>query len=221
MATKKKTTKKKAASKKKVAKKPVKKKAAAKKKPAKKKPAAKKKTAKKKPAAKKKATAKKKPAAKKKTAKKKPAAKKKTAKKKPAAKKKTTAKKKTAKTKAAPKKVAQKPTGPVPPAKPILVTPKNKNTKQYTQSELYESITGSLGFTSKKDAKEFYEAFSGMIQGALKKGYRIPLPGLGKIQVKKRKARMGRNPMTQEPIRIPAKKAVKFTANKALKDAVL
>jgi len=215
VATKKKTTKKKAAPKRKAA---TKKKTTKKKTTAKKKTAAKKKVAKKKPAAKKK-VAKKKPAAKKKktTAKKKSTAKRKTtAKKKPA--RKTAAKKKTA-VKA--KKVEKKAVGPVPPAKPVLVVPKNKNTKQYTQSELYESITGSLGFNSKKEAKEFYEAFSDMIQSALKKGYRVPLPGLGKIQVRKSKARMGRNPATGEPIRIKAKKRVKFTANKALKDAVL
>ena len=224
MATKKKTTKKKPAAKKK--------KPAAKKKTATKKKATKKKVVKKK-ATKKAAAKKKKPAAKKKkattkkkTAKKKPAAKKKTAKKKTAkkktAKKKPAAKKKTAKKKPAAKKaVAKKAEGPTPPAKPILVTPRNKSTKQFTQSEFFECLTGSCGFQNKKQAKEFYESFSGMLQGALKKGYKVPMPGLGKIQVRRSKARMGRNPMTQEPIKIPARKRVRFTPNKALKDAVL
>jgi len=224
VATKKKTTKKKAT--KKTTKKKV-----AKKKPAAKKKATKKKVAKKKPAAKKKATKKKatkKKATKKKVAKKKPAAKKKTAKKKTA--KKKTTKRKTAKKKTAKKKTAKKITkkaapkkaeGPTPPAKPILVNPRNKSTKQYTQSEFFESLQGSCGFQNKKQAKEFYEAFSDMIQTALKKGYKLSMPGLGKMQVRKTKARMGRNPMTQEPIKISAKKRVKFTPNKALKDAVL
>lgn len=148
--------------------------------------------------------------------KKKPAAKKKTAaKKKPAAKKKAAAKKPAA------KKVAAKPTGPVPPAKPVLVKPKNNNTKQLTQTEFLQSVQGSLGFASKKEAKEFYEAFSGMLQQALKSGYKVALPGLGKLQVRKSKARMGINPMTREAIKIPARKRVRFTPNKALKDAVL
>jgi DNA-binding protein HU-beta len=60
-----------------------------------------------------------------------------------------------------------------------------------------------------------------MVQAALKSGYKLVLPGLGKMQVAKSKARMGRNPMTGEAIKIPARKKVRFTANKALKDAVL
>lgn len=169
----------------------------------------------------------KKAAPKKKTAKK--AAKKTTARKpaRKAAKKKTTKKKATtakrgAKSvkKAAPKAPAKK-AGPTPPAKPVLVTPKNKSSKQFTQSEFFECLRGSCGFDSRKDAKEFYEAFAGMLHSALKSGYKIPMPGLGKIQVRRTKARMGRNPMTQETIKIPAKKKVAFTANKALKDAVL
>jgi len=45
--------------------------------------------------------------------------------------------------------------------------------------------------------------------------------GLGKFKVQKRKARMGRNPATGEPIKIPAKTVVKFTVAKSLKDLVL
>jgi DNA-binding protein HU-beta len=161
---------------------------------------------------------------------------KKKATKRPAAKKKVAAKKtkKKATKKAATKKTASKSakgatwasqamkkTGPVPPKKPSLVTPKNKTTKQYTQSELYDCIQGYCGFTTRREAKEFYNQFATMVQSALKSGYRIPLPGLGKIQVRKTKARMGRNPMTQQTIMIPARKKVRFTPNKALKDAVL
>lgn len=47
------------------------------------------------------------------------------------------------------------------------------------------------------------------------------LPGIGKIALVKRKARMGRNPQTGEAIKIPAKKAVKFRVAKAAKDAIL
>jgi DNA-binding protein HU-beta len=55
----------------------------------------------------------------------------------------------------------------------------------------------------------------------LKKGYKIPLLGLGKLYVRKTKARMGRNPATGEPIHIPSKKRIRFTASKSLKQAVL
>lgn len=47
------------------------------------------------------------------------------------------------------------------------------------------------------------------------------LPGLGKLVLVQRKARMGRNPATGEAIKIPAKKVVKFRIAKACKDAIL
>ena len=47
------------------------------------------------------------------------------------------------------------------------------------------------------------------------------LPGIGKIVLVQRKARVGRNPRTGETIKIPAKKVVKFRVAKAAKDAIL
>lgn len=138
--------------------------------------------------------------------------------------KKMATKKMTVKSKGAAKKMiaaAPKKMGPLPPKTPVVVTPKNKNTKQFTQGEFFDSLRGSCGFGSRKEAKEFYGDFATMIQSALKSGYKVVLPGLGKIQVRRTKARMGRNPMTQEQIMIPARKKVAFTANKALKEAVL
>jgi len=55
----------------------------------------------------------------------------------------------------------------------------------------------------------------------LKKGARIRISGLGILQVRKRPARMGRNPATGEAIKIPAKTVVKARIAKQLKDAVL
>ena len=54
----------------------------------------------------------------------------------------------------------------------------------------------------------------------LKKGNRIRIAGLGILQVKKRAARMGRNPATGETIQIPAKKKIAFRAAKELKEAI-
>ena len=98
---------------------------------------------------------------------------------------------------------------------------KPKNGTQYSQSEFYECVREACGFDSRRVAKDVYEAFTGMIQGALKKGYKVPLPGLGKIQVRHSKARMGRNPATSETIHISARKRVRLTPSKALKEAVL
>ncbi|OGK89952.1 MAG: DNA-binding protein [Candidatus Rokubacteria bacterium GWF2_70_14] len=47
------------------------------------------------------------------------------------------------------------------------------------------------------------------------------VPGFGRLVLANRKARMGRNPQTGEPIKIPAKRVVKFRLAKGLKDAVL
>ena len=129
--------------------------------------------------------------------------------------------KKVAKTAAPVVKAAPKKSVPTPPARPVVITPKNGTTKQFTQGELYECILGSCGFATKSEAKKFYESFAGLVQIALKKGYKLVLPGLGKLQVRSTKARTGRNPMTGAEIRIPAKKKVRFTPLKALKDAVL
>ncbi|HMO17288.1 MAG TPA: HU family DNA-binding protein [Oligoflexia bacterium] len=188
------------------------KKASAKKAPAKKKAVAKKPAAKKAPA--KKAAPKKKPASKK-------AAPKKGATKKAAPKKTKAAKKTATKKVAAPKVVAPKRPLVVEPKKPALIVPKNSKTLQYTQSELLDSLASYCGFEKRKGAKEFYDSFSGMLQAALKSGYKLMLPGLGKLQVRKTKPRMGINPKTQERIKIPAKRKVAFTPSKVLKEAVL
>jgi len=47
------------------------------------------------------------------------------------------------------------------------------------------------------------------------------LPGFGKLVLANRKARMGRNPQTGQPIKIPAKRVLRFRIAKAMKDAVL
>ena len=58
------------------------------------------------------------------------------------------------------------------------------------------------------------------IKKALKKGNTVTLVGFGTFDVKKRKARTGRNPQTGKEIKIAAKKVPVFKAGKGLKDAV-
>lgn len=96
-----------------------------------------------------------------------------------------------------------------------------KNGVQYTQAELYENIREACEFDNRRIARDVYDAFAQFIAGGLKKGYKIPLPGIGKIQVRQSKARLGRNPMTGETIKIPARKRIRLTPSKALKQAVL
>ena len=69
----------------------------------------------------------------------------------------------------------------------------------------------------KKQSLEMMEEFVGMITKHLKKGERVKIAGLGILVVRNRAARMGRNPMTGEPIQIKASKKVAFRDTKELK----
>ena len=73
---------------------------------------------------------------------------------------------------------------------------------------------------SKKTAEAILTDTVGMITKHLKKGERIRIVGLGILQVRKRAARVGRNPATGEAIQIKASKKVAFRAAKDLKEAV-
>jgi len=73
---------------------------------------------------------------------------------------------------------------------------------------------------TKKQANEVMDDFVALVTKNLKKGVRIRLNGLGILQVRKRAARMGRNPATGEAIKIKASKKVAFRVAKDLKEAV-
>ena len=71
---------------------------------------------------------------------------------------------------------------------------------------------------SKKDAEKALKAFTDVVAEELKKGEKIQLVGFGTFEVSERAARTGRNPKSGEEMQIPASKAPKFKAGKALKD---
>jgi DNA-binding protein HU-beta len=73
---------------------------------------------------------------------------------------------------------------------------------------------------AKKQSELILNELVGLMTKHLKKGDRIRLVGLGILQVRKRAARMGRNPATGEAIKIKASKKVAFRASKELKEAV-
>lgn len=87
-----------------------------------------------------------------------------------------------------------------------------------TKSQIVTQLADKVGIT-KKDAGLFFEELASLAYKQAKNGF--TLPGLGKLVLVKRKARMGRNPQTGETIKIPAKKALKFRVAKAAKDAIL
>jgi DNA-binding protein HU-beta len=73
---------------------------------------------------------------------------------------------------------------------------------------------------AKKQSEAVLNDFVGTIVKHLKKGDRIRIGGLGILVVRKRAARMGRNPATGEPIKIKASKKVAFRAAKELKETI-
>ncbi len=73
---------------------------------------------------------------------------------------------------------------------------------------------------SNKAAGAFLDDFVATVTKQLKKGSRIRITGLGILSVRKRAARMGRNPATGEAIKIKASKKVSFRASKELKESV-
>ncbi len=73
---------------------------------------------------------------------------------------------------------------------------------------------------SKKDSEKALKAFTDVVSEELAKGEKIQLVGFGTFEVAERAAREGRNPRNGETMTIPASKAPKFKAGKALKDLV-
>ena len=88
-----------------------------------------------------------------------------------------------------------------------------------TKTELIDKIASGAGL-SKADASRALDSTLDAVKASLKKGQKVTLVGFGTFAVTKRKARKGRNPRTGQVINIPAAKTPKFTAGKALKDAV-
>ena len=90
--------------------------------------------------------------------------------------------------------------------------------KTLTKSQVLTQMSKSLALPKKKINELMFE-LTGLAYKEAKNAFTFP--GLGKLVVVNRKARMGRNPQTGEAIKIPAKRVLKFRVAKACKDAVL
>ncbi len=90
--------------------------------------------------------------------------------------------------------------------------------KALSKSQVTAEIAAKSGLT-KKAAAEILEIIAQLAYKNAKNTF--TLPGLGKLVLVNRKARMGRNPATGEAIQIKAKRVVKFRVAKAAKDAIL
>jgi DNA-binding protein HU-beta len=87
-----------------------------------------------------------------------------------------------------------------------------------TKSQIAEALAEKTG-TTKKNAALFLEELAALAYKQAKNTFTFP--GVGKLVLVNRKARMGRNPATGEAIKIPAKRVVKFRVAKAAKDSIL
>lgn len=87
------------------------------------------------------------------------------------------------------------------------------------KQDLIDAVAASTG-ESKTTVANVLDAVTAATHEALGKGEEVSLHGIGKLAVKLRKGRTGRNPRTGETIEIAAKNSVAFTAFKPLKDAV-
>lgn len=87
------------------------------------------------------------------------------------------------------------------------------------KGELIEAIANDANLT-KAQAQAALDAFVSNVQKSLKSGDKVTLVGFGTFSASTRAARMGRNPQTGQPIRIPARRVAKFSAGKALKEAI-
>jgi DNA-binding protein HU-beta len=84
------------------------------------------------------------------------------------------------------------------------------------------AIIGHLAQKSNLSKKQVVELMDQLLSLATKEAKNVfVVPGFGRLVLANRKARMGRNPQTGEPIKIPAKRVVKFRLSKSLKDTVL
>jgi DNA-binding protein HU-beta len=88
-----------------------------------------------------------------------------------------------------------------------------------TKTQIVRAMAEKIG-TNNKTAAAFLENLSDMAIKEAKKTGVFVLPGLGRLKKVNRKARMGRNPQTGEPIKIPAKVTAKFYLAKSVKDSI-
>ena len=105
--------------------------------------------------------------------------------------------------------------------KTVVMLLKNNTKGDYlmNKNELIAAVAERANLT-KKDSEAAVSAMIEAISDALCEGDKVQLVGFGSFEVKKRDARVGRNPKTKESIEIPASVVPVFKAGKALKDAV-
>jgi DNA-binding protein HU-beta len=120
-------------------------------------------------------------------------------------------------TKKAPaRKTAKKAAAPAP--KPVKVTAVPG--KAVTASALLQSVADHLG-VKKSEAKALTEGYLDVVKAYVLKGAKVKIGDVGMIMIRHRKARMGRNPQTGEPVKIKASKKLAFRQSAVMKATVM
>jgi DNA-binding protein HU-beta len=88
-----------------------------------------------------------------------------------------------------------------------------------TKTQIVRHLAEKNGVNNKQ-AAAFLTSVADLAVKETKKNGVFVLPGLGRLKKSQRKARVGRNPQTGEPIKIPAKTVAKFYLAKSVKDTI-
>ncbi len=92
--------------------------------------------------------------------------------------------------------------------------------KTVTASQLLQSVADHLGM-KKSEAKAFVEGYTDVVKAYVMKGAKVKIGDIGMIMIRHRKARMGRNPQTGEPVKIKASKKLAFRQSAVMKAQVM
>lgn len=104
------------------------------------------------------------------------------------------------------------------PAKAVKVTAVAGKT--VTASALLQTIADHMGM-KKSEAKTMVEGYTDVVKAYVLKGAKVKIGDIGMVMVRHRKARMGRNPQTGEPVKIKASKKLAFRQSAVMKAAVM
>ncbi len=92
--------------------------------------------------------------------------------------------------------------------------------KTVTASQLLQSVADHLGI-KKSEAKTFVDGYTDVVKAYVMKGAKVKIGDIGMIMIRARKARMGRNPQTGEPVKIKASKKLAFRQSAVMKAQVM
>ena len=118
--------------------------------------------------------------------------------------------------KKAKKAPAKKAAAPAPKAVKVTATPG----KAVTASALLQTVADHTGM-KKSEAKAFVENYLDVVKAYVMKGAKVKIGDVGMIMIRHRKARMGRNPQTGEPVKIKASKKLAFRQSAVMKATVM